>query len=107
LQAIDTVFSDVQDMEGLVASTQEAKALGFDGKGVIHPAQIKPIHKTFCPTSEQIEKAQQIIQALHEAEARGSGVVSLGTKMIDAPVVARAQKILARAKAYGLIRDGQ
>ncbi len=105
IQAIDTVFSDVQDVEGLIASTREALALGFDGKGVIHPAQIKPIHQVFSPTVEQIEKARQIVQALQEAEAKGSGVAALGTKMIDAPVAARAEKILARARALGMISD--
>lgn len=105
IQALDTVFSDVQDVEGLVASTREALSLGFDGKGVIHPAQIKPIHQVFSPTVEQIEKARQIVQALKEAQAKGLGVVALGTKMIDAPVAARAEKILARAKALGLLPE--
>ncbi len=105
IQAIDTVFSDVQDMDGLVASAREAMAMGFDGKGVIHPAQIKPIHAAFSPTPEQIEKAKLIVQALQDAKAKGSGVVALGTKMVDAPVVARAQKTLARARAYGILQE--
>jgi citrate lyase subunit beta/citryl-CoA lyase len=99
VQALDTVFSDVQDMDGLVASTKEAIALGFDGKGVIHPGQIKPIHQAFMPTPEQIENARQVLVALQEAEERGSGVAVLGSKMIDAPVVARAKKVLAMAEA--------
>ncbi len=103
IQAIDTVYANVQDEEGLIASTNEAISLGFEGKGVIHPAQIKPIHKAFCPTAEQIAKARQIVAALEEAQARGSGVVSLGSKMIDAPVVLRAERTLALAKEYGLL----
>jgi len=99
IQAIDTVFSDVEDIEGLIASTREAKELGFDGKGVIHPAQIKPIHDAFAPTDEEIEYAQKVMEAIHEAEEKGSGVAALGSKMIDAPVVARAQKVLAMARA--------
>lgn len=105
IQAIDTVYSDVQDVEGLTASAREAMAQGFDGKGVIHPSQIKPVHEAFCPSPEQIEKAQKIVAALAEAKARGLGVVSLGTKMIDAPVVARAQKILERARAHGILGE--
>ena len=105
VQAIDTVYSDVDDIEGLVKSTEEAISLGFDGKGVIHPGQIKPIHDTFTPTPERIEYARKVIKALREAEDRGLGVASLGGKMIDAPVAARANKILALAKAMGLINN--
>jgi len=103
VQAIDTVFSDVADVDGLVKSTEEAIALGFEGKGVIHPAQIEPIHRAFTPTPERIAHAQQVIAALEEAERRGAGVATLGTKMIDAPVVARAKRTLQLAKALGLI----
>ncbi|HFE54134.1 MAG TPA: citrate lyase ACP, partial [Bacteroidetes bacterium] len=105
VQAIDTVYSDVQDVEGLIKSTEESVALGFDGKGVIHPSQIEPIHRVFTPSEERIEYAKRVIEALKEAEARGSGVATLGTKMIDAPIVARARKILRLAKAMGLVSE--
>ena len=98
IQAIDTVFSDVSDMEGLKQSVLEAKALGFEGKGCIHPRQIKVVHEAFAPTDEEIEKAKKIVIAYEEAESKGLGVVSLGSKMIDAPVVKRAQKIIEIAK---------
>ena len=98
VQAIDTVFSDVDDMEGLRQSVLEAKALGFEGKGCIHPRQIKIIHEAFAPTPEEIEKAQKIIGAFKDAEKKGLGVVLLGTKMIDPPVVKRAQKIINLTK---------
>ena len=98
IQAIDTVFSDVSDMEGLKQSVLEAKALGFEGKGCIHPRQIKIVHEAFAPTDEEIEKAKKIVIAYEEAESKGLGVVSLGSKMIDAPVVKRAQKIIEIAK---------
>jgi citrate lyase subunit beta/citryl-CoA lyase len=104
LQALDTVFSNVQDEQGLLQSTREAIALGFEGKGVIHPGQIKPIHQVFCPTAEQIARAQGIVAAMEEARAKGSGVIAVGSKMIDAPVVLRAERTLAMAKAYGLIK---
>lgn len=94
LQAIDTVFSDVANEDGLRASVREAKSLGFDGKGCIHPRQIKPIHEEFAPSRDELKKAQEIVDAYHEAEARGLGVVSLGSKMIDPPVVKRALQTL-------------
>ncbi len=90
IQAIDTVFSDVADMEALRQSVIEAKSLGFEGKGCIHPRQIKVIHQAFAPTTDEIEKAKKIVQAFEEAEKKGLGVVSLGSKMIDPPVVKRA-----------------
>jgi len=101
LQALDTVYSQVQDEEGLISSTREAISLGFDGKGVIHPCQIKPIHQLFCPTQEQIEKATQIIAAMEAA--KGTGVIALAGKMIDAPVLRRAERTLALAKQVGVI----
>lgn len=105
VQAMDTVFSDVQDTAGLIASTREAMALGFEGKGVIHPGQIKPIHDAFAPTAEQIDHAHNIMAAMDEAKQRGSGVAALGNKMIDAPVAARAEKTLRLARALGLISE--
>ncbi len=90
IQPIDTVFSDVADMEGLKQSVLEAKSLGFDGKGCIHPRQIEPIHEAFAPTNEEIKKAKTIVCAFEKAEAEGLSVVSLGSKMIDPPVVKRA-----------------
>ncbi len=92
IQAIDTVFSDVADMEALRQSVIEAKSLGFEGKGCIHPRQIKVVHEAFAPTSEEIEKAKKIVLAFEEAEKNGLGVISLGSKMIDPPVVKRAQR---------------
>ena len=97
IQPIDTVFSDVADMEGLRQSVIEAKSLGFEGKGCIHPRQIKVVHEAFTPTSEEIEKAKKIVLAFEDAEKKGLGVVSLGSKMIDPPVVKRAQRILQLA----------
>ena len=94
IQAIDTVFSDVADMEALRQSVLEAKSLGFEGKGCIHPRQIKVVHEAFAPTSEEIEKAKKIVLAFDEAEKKGLGVVSLGSKMIDPPVVKRAQRTI-------------
>ncbi len=101
VQPIDTVFSDVSDMEGLRASVLEAKGLGFEGKGCIHPRQIRPIHEAFAPAPAELEKAQKIVAAFMEAEEKGLGVVSLGSKMIDPPVVKRALRIVRLAEALG------
>ena len=97
IQALDSVFSDVNDEDGLRNSVLEAKAIGFDGKGCIHPRQIHVIHEAFAPTAAEIDYAQRVIAAFNEARKNGSGVVALGSKMIDAPVVKRAQRILAVA----------
>lgn len=103
IQAIDTVFSDVADMDALRQSVIEAKSLGFEGKGCIHPRQIKVVHEAFAPTIEEIEKAKKIVLAFEEAEKKGLGVVSLGSKMIDPPVVKRALNTMYLAKRNNLI----
>ncbi|MBN2358424.1 MAG: citrate lyase acyl carrier protein [Deltaproteobacteria bacterium] len=106
VQPIDTVFSDVGDMEGLRQSVLEAKALGFEGKGCIHPRQIKVVHDGFAPDAAEIKKATAIVLAFEEAQAKGLGVISLGTKMIDPPVVKRAIKSVELAVAAGKLTPG-
>ncbi|HPR16963.1 MAG TPA: aldolase/citrate lyase family protein [Candidatus Cloacimonadota bacterium] len=101
VQAIDSVFSDVNDMEALKQNVLRSKALGFDGMGCIHPRQIEVIHHNFAPTETEIEKAQKIVNAYNEAKEKGLGVVSLGSKMIDVPVVKRALKVLELAGKEG------
>jgi len=103
VQAIDSVFGDVGDMEALRAWALNSRALGFEGMGCVHPLQIAVIHRAFAPTPAEIEKAQKIVAAYHEAQEKGLGVVSLGSKMIDPPVVQRALKLMARAQAMGLV----
>jgi citrate lyase subunit beta / citryl-CoA lyase len=98
IQAIDTVFSDVNDMEGLRESVVEAKSLGFEGKGCIHPRQIQVVHDAFAPTPEEIDKARKIVAAFDDAMSKGLGVVALGSKMIDAPVVKRAERVMKLAE---------
>ncbi len=98
VQAIDTVYSDIDDTEGLRISILEAKSLGFEGKGCIHPRQIPLVHEYFAPTPEELDRATKIVNAFEEAQKQGLGVVSLGSKMIDAPVVKRAQRTIHLAK---------
>jgi len=102
LQAIDSVFGDVGNTEGLRTWATNSRAMGFEGMGCVHPLQIPIIHDAFAPSSTEIEKAKRIVAAYEDAQAKGVGVVSLGSKMIDPPVVERALKVIARAKAMGL-----
>ncbi len=105
IQAIDSVFSDVSDMEALKQNVLKSKALGFDGMGCIHPRQIPVIHENFAPLPEEIEKAKKIVRAFEDAKAKGLGVVSLGTKMIDPPVVKRAERIVYLAVSLGKLEN--
>jgi citrate lyase subunit beta/citryl-CoA lyase len=105
VQAIDSVYGDVVDTDGLLHWGEASRAMGFEGMGCIHPVQIEIIHRAFAPSPNELEKALAIVAAFEEAQARGLGVVSLGSKMIDAPVVQRAVKLVARARKMGIIAD--
>lgn len=103
VQAIDSVYGDVDDRDGLLRWGEASRAMGFEGMGCIHPTQIEIIHRAFAPTMSELEKAMKIVAAYEDAQARGLGVVSLGSKMIDAPVVQRALKLAKRARQMGVI----
>ena len=103
IQPIDSVYSDVSDMEGLAKNARTSKALGFEGMGCIHPRQIRIIHQAFQPAGEEIEKALKIVNAFRQAQKKGLGVVALGSKMIDPPVVKRAERIVKLAGQLGLL----
>ena len=103
IDALDTVFSDLNDMEAFKDEVRLIKQLGFDGKSIINPRQIAPVNEVFTPTPKEIEKAKKIVAALQEAMAKGSGVISLNGKMIDKPVVIRAQRILDFARAVHIV----
>lgn len=105
IQPIDSVFSDVGDMEGLLANVLSSKAMGFEGMGCIHPRQIPVIRQGFSPATDEIEKAMKIVLAYRDALRRGLGVVALGSKMIDPPVVARAEKTITLAVRLGLLPE--
>jgi citrate lyase subunit beta / citryl-CoA lyase len=102
VQAIDSVFGDIGDLEGLRSWGLNSRALGFEGMGCVHPVQIPVVHDAFAPTSLEIERARKIVAAYNDAHQKGLGVVSLGSKMIDPPVVQRALKLMARAQAMGI-----
>jgi len=105
IQPIDSVYSDVSDMEGLAANVKISKSLGFTGMGCIHPRQVRVIHENYAPDEVEIEKAKKIYLAFTQAKEKGLGVVSLGTKMIDAPVVKRAEKVIKLAVDTGKLNQ--
>jgi len=103
VQAIDTIFSDVNDMDALRAETILVKRLGFTGKSLVNPRQIEVVHDVFRPTPEEIENAVEVMEAIKRAREMGTGVISLRGKMVDAPVVTRAARTLRTAITFGLI----
>lgn len=94
IQSSDTVYADLKDDEGLAKETALARELGFDGKGAINPRQLDPIHRAFSPTEEELSYARRVVAAAEEAEKTGSGAVALDGKMIDRPVLERAERTL-------------
>jgi len=97
IAALDTVYSDVENDEGFLEEVQLIKQLGFDGKSVINPRQIGVVHEAFHPSDVEISEAKQIMLAIEEANEKGSGVISLNGKMIDKPIVERAERVLELA----------
>ncbi len=104
IAALDTVYSDVNNEEGFRAEVALIKQLGFDGKSIINPRQIAPVVELYTPTAKEIEKALAIMQAIEEANRKGSGVISLNGKMIDRPIVLRAQRVLDLARAAKVLK---
>lgn len=105
IDAIDTPFADVNDIEGLIEDTKRAKSIGMTGKAAINPRQIDYIHDVFSPSREEIEYARRVLAAKEIALKEGKGVFSLDGKMVDAPIIQRAETILHKAKLAGLIRE--
>ena len=104
LDSLDTPFTDVEDFEGLRLDTAFSKNIGFSGRLVINPRQVEEIHKIFSPSSAEIERAEAILQAAEEAKQKGLGVFSFKGKMVDLPVIKRAQALYNSAKNWGLIK---
>ena len=100
----DTPFTDVNDDEGIVEDTKTAKALGFTGKASISPRHVEIINEVFSPTKAEIDYAYEVMEAIALAKQMGKGAISLNGKMIDAPIVARAQRTISMAEALGLDR---
>ncbi|HHP3929215.1 TPA: citrate (pro-3S)-lyase subunit beta [Streptococcus pyogenes] len=105
IAAIDTVYSDVNNTEGFQNEVRMIKQLGFDGKSVINPRQIPLVNEIYTPTKKEIDHAKQVIWAIREAESKGSGVISLNGKMVDKPIVERAERVIALATAAGVLSE--
>ncbi len=105
IAAIDTVYSDVNNPEGFQKEVRLIKQLGFDGKSVINPRQIPLVNEIYSPTEKEIQNAKEVIWAIREAESKGSGVISLKGKMVDKPIVERAERVIMLAKAAGLLTE--
>lgn len=105
IDALDTVYSNLNDMETFRAEVEYIKTLGFDGKSIINPRQIEVVNEVFAPKEKEIAKARAIVAAIREAEAKGSGVISLNGKMVDRPVVIRAQRTINLAIASGILKE--
>jgi len=101
LQAIDIVFIDFKDTEGLRAEAQEGAGFGFSGKQVIHPNQIPVTQEAFTPSDDAIAYARRVVESFESSQREGKGAFALDGKMIDMPLLKNAQKVLDRAKAAG------
>ena len=100
----DTPFTDVNDDEGIWKDAQLAKALGFTGKASISPRHVEVINSVFSPTQKEVDYAYEVMDAIELAKSQGKGAIALHGKMIDAPIVARAQQTIAMAQALGMER---
>ena len=99
VDAIDTVYTDIEDTAGLAEETRFARQLGYDGKMAIHPAQVEPINEAFTPDPEEIEWAERVLEAREAADREERGVFRVDGEMIDAPLIARAERIIDHARA--------
>ena len=105
VEVYDTPFTDVNDDEGIYVDAQLAKSLGFTGKASISPRHVKAINEVFSPSMKDIDYAYEVMEAIRIGKEQGKGAVSLRGKMIDAPIVARAQQTIDAAIALGLGRE--
>jgi citrate lyase subunit beta/citryl-CoA lyase len=103
IQPLDSVVSNFEDLDALAVSARNSKIMGFEGVGCIHPGQVKTVNESFLPSEKEIEKAKMIVFAFLKAEKEGKGVVAVDSKMVDAPVVKRAQKTVENAVVFGML----
>jgi citrate lyase subunit beta/citryl-CoA lyase len=107
VDAVDTLYTDYEDTEGLAADTAFGLELGYDGKLAIHPSQVPVINEAFTPDAERVEWAARVLDARDGAAAEGRGVFSVDGEMIDAPLVAQAETVRERAAAAGVWPTGE
>jgi citrate lyase subunit beta/citryl-CoA lyase len=106
VQAVDGVWVDLNDSQGLLSFARQARQLGFSGMSCIHPSQVDAINTTFSPTAEEITYARQVLKAFEEANARGDGSIAMGGQLIDRPIVERARRTIDMAAALGIEDEG-
>ena len=102
IDAFDVVYSDVNDEEGFLKEVELIKKLGFNGKSLINPRQIELLHNAYAPSEEDVDYARRVVAAAEKAERDGLGVIALNGKMIDAPIVNHAKRVLQKAQASGV-----
>ena len=106
LQAIDMVYIDFRDTEGVRVEAQQGAGLGFSGKQIIHPDQVAPVQEAFTPSDDAIEYARRVVESFKASQKEGKGAYALDGKMIDMPLLKNAQKVLDRARAAGKLESG-
>ena len=102
IQCFDTVFTDLDDMEGFLNEVRQNKAMGFDGKSLINPKQIRLVHEVFAPTEKEVKQAEAVVRAFKEQSVAGVGVFTVNGKMIDVAFIPGAERTLRLAKACGM-----
>ena len=104
VQAVDAVWVDLNDSQGLLGFAKQSRQLGFSGMSCIHPSQVDAINTTFSPTAEEIDYCQKVLQAFEEANARGDGSIAFGGQLIDRPIVERARRTIDMARSLGILK---
>jgi citrate lyase subunit beta/citryl-CoA lyase len=102
IQAVDGVWPDITDADGLRRDALQARRLGYNGKSLIHPSQIEAINSVFSPSLEEVQYCRQVIDAFDQAATRGDGAIAFGGQLIDLPIVERARRTLALAEHLGI-----
>jgi citrate lyase subunit beta / citryl-CoA lyase len=104
VQAVDGVWVDLNDTQGLSGFARQSRQLGFSGMSCIHPSQVDAINTIFSPTAEEIDYCQKVLQAFEEANARGDGSIAFGGQLIDRPIVERARRTIDMARSLGILK---
>ncbi len=105
VQCFDTVYTDLDDMEGFVKDVETIHLMGFDGKSIINPRQIAPVHKIYTPSQKEIIFAQKVVKEIDEKKALGIGVFTVDGKMIDIAFYDGAKRTIELAKASGVLKE--
>ena len=99
IQAIDTVYANINNLEGFREEVTRIRDMGFDGKSVVHPSQIEIVNEIFTPSDDMIRHSLKVVSAAKEAADKGIGVITVNGKMIDGPLITRAERVIAQALA--------